>query len=285
MHKKLLATLLITCSFSSLAMAGGYQLQEYSVVNLGRAFGGAGVAGDDYSAVAFNPAGMMLKNTGVQLGSSVVAIRAHANGDLRSAANPDTVVGSGKGKFKTNAFLPHFFGQIKAGDKLRIGAGVYVPFGLGTYYKKNWFGKTHAINSEITTVDTALAAAYQLTDTISVGASAFLEYADARLTSKHPLLPANSDLNADGWKPGYSVGVMYRSQKETRLGVSYRSKVTHRIKGPHYVGSMKGDCGTDLTFPEHVLISGYQEIGKFGLSAIARWTKWSRFNKLKIHWI
>ena len=283
MHKKLLATLLITCSFSSLAMAGGYQLQEYSVVNLGRAFGGAGVAGDDYSAVAFNPAGMTLKNTGLQIGSSLISIRAHGNGNLRSAANPDTIVGGGKGKLSTTALLPHFFGQIKAGDRLRIGGGVYVPFGLGTYYKKNWFGATHALNSEITAIDTALAAAYQVTDTISVGASAFLEYAEARLTSKIPMSNNYSDLNADNWKPGYSVGVMYQPQKETRLGVAYRSKVHHNLKGPHYFGPLTGDCGTSLTFPEHVLISGYQEIGKWGLSAIARWTRWSHFNKLNIH--
>ena len=286
MHKKLLATLLLTCSFSTIAMAGGYQLQEYSIVNLGRAFGGAGVAGDDYSAVAFNPAGMMLKNTGVQLGSSFVAIRAHGDGVLRSAANSDMIVSGGKGKLRTNALLPHFFGQIKAGEKLRIGGGVYVPFGLGTYYKKNWFGNTHALNSEITAIDAALAGAYQLTDTVSVGASAFMEYADARLTSS-TAAPLESDLNADGWKPGFSVGVMYQPQKETRLGVSYRSKVHHDIKGPHYfnlpVGSYTGDCGTSLTFPEHVLISGYQDLGKFGLSAVARWTRWSQFNKLNIH--
>ena len=282
MHKKLLATLLITCSFSSLAMAGGYQLQEYSIVNLGRAFGGAGVAGDDYSAVAFNPAGMMLKDTGLQLGTVYAAIRGHANGELRSKET-DMVVGNGKGKLKTDVLIPSFFGQIKASEKLRIGAGVYVPFGLGTYYKKNWYGNTHAINSEISTIDTALAVAYQLTSTVSVGASAFLEYADARLTSKHPVQPTTSDLNADGWKPGYSVGIMYKPQKETRLGVSYRSKVHHNIKGSHYLGDKIGHCGTSLTFPEHVLISGYQEVGKFGLSAFARWTRWSQFDQLNIH--
>ena len=56
----------------------------------------------------------------------------------------------------------------------------------------------------------------------------------------------------------------------------------HKIKGPHYFGPITGDCGTNLTFPEHLLISGYHEIGKFGLSAIARWTRWSRFDQLKI---
>ena len=288
MHKKLLLTLLMTCSFSSLAMAGGYQLQEYSIVNLGRAFGGAGVAGDDYSAVAFNPAGMMLKDTGVQVGGAYAGIRAHAKGNVRDA-NSGEIIDGGKGNLKTDAFLPNLFGQIKAGEKLRIGGGVFVPFGLGTYYNKNWYGKKHALDSEITAIDAALAVAYQLTKTVSIGASAFMEYADARLTST-TVAHLKSDLNADGWKPGYSFGIMYQPQKETRLGISYRSKVHHDIKGPHYFnlpaeygGKRTGDCGTSLTFPEHVLISGYQEIGKFGLSAVARWTRWSQFNKLNIH--
>ena len=42
------------------ANAAGYQLNEFSVTNLGRSFAGIGVAGDDYSALGYNPAGMTL---------------------------------------------------------------------------------------------------------------------------------------------------------------------------------------------------------------------------------
>ena len=286
MYKKILLSLLVSCSFSTLALAGGYQLQEYSITNLGRAFGGAGVAGDDYSAVAFNPAGMMLKDTGVQLGAGAIAIRGHGKGILRNRENETPLTGPGKGKLRTNALLPHFFGQTKVGDRVRLGAGVYVPFGLGTYYKKSWFGNTHALNSEIKTVDTAVAMAVQLTDTISIGGSAFLEYVDARLTNAS-YAPLESDLNADNWHPGYTFGIMYQPQKETRFGISYRSKVDHQLKGPHYLHvpghDFKGDCGTKLVMPEHLMFSAYHEIGDFGISGVARWTRWSRFAKLKIY--
>ena len=63
--KKLFAVSALLLS-STLAQAGGYQLQEYSTTNMGRAFAGAGIVGDDYSAIAFNPAGMELKNDGLQ---------------------------------------------------------------------------------------------------------------------------------------------------------------------------------------------------------------------------
>ena len=64
------------------ARASGYQLNEYSATGLGRAFAGVGVAGDDYSAAAFNPAGMILKGTGGQLGVSSVQMHSVVEGDL-----------------------------------------------------------------------------------------------------------------------------------------------------------------------------------------------------------
>ena len=61
MRKLYLTTALgLTCLWSVSAFASGYQLNEYSITNLGRSFAGAGVVGDDYSAIAYNPAGMTL---------------------------------------------------------------------------------------------------------------------------------------------------------------------------------------------------------------------------------
>ena len=279
---KILLALVLGCSVSSVALAGGYQLQEYSAVNLGRAFGGAGVVGDDYSAIAFNPAGMSLKGTGGQVGGSFMDIRGHGDGLLRTPAGAPASP-EGKGKLRTNALLPHFFAQTKAGERVRIGAGVYVPFGLGTYYKKGWYGASHALNSEISVISSAVAASVKVTDELSVGASAFMQYLDARLTNATGTV--ESDLNADGWKPGYSLGVMYEPVKDTRLGVSYRSKVAHRIKGNHYFHYMgtSGNCGTKLVLPEHVLFSATQKLGDFDVSGIARWTRWKRFSILRIH--
>lgn len=263
---------------SSSVFAGGYQLSEYSVTNLGRAFGGAGIVGDDYSAIAFNPAGMGYKNSGIQIGANYVSIKAKARGQL--VGNP-----YGVGKMHARKVLPHFFAQKKVDDKLTIGAGVYVPFGLGTYYDKNWYGQTHALNSEINVIDVAIAGSYKLSDSFSIGASIYAEKMDARLTNS--TATGTSDLNADDWSKGYNVGLVFEPVKDTRFGLTYRSKAIHNIKGPHYVhtplGKMQGECGTKLVLPEHVLLTAYQKVGNFGLSAMARWTRWSHFNKLTIH--
>mgnify|MGYP004651272997 CR=1 FL=1 len=271
--KKTLLTMALLMT-SSMAWAGGYQLQEYSITNLGRSFAGAGMVGDDYSAIAFNPAGMQLNGTGLQLGATYAHIRATTKGSLTGASGTTY----GVGELHANKLIPHFFGQKKINDRLTLGGGVYVPFGLGTYYNnKNWFGASHAINSEITTQDFAVAGAYKLTDKLTIGASFFLEYLEARLTS------TANDMNAhDNTTPGYNVGLMYQPAANTRLGITYRSKTIHQIKGPHYLGTFYGDCGTKLIMPEHVLMSAYHKMDKWGFSAMARWTRWSRFSKLNI---
>ncbi|MBE6445817.1 MAG: transporter [Alphaproteobacteria bacterium] len=277
--KKLFAVsaLLLT---STLAQAGGYQLQEYSTANMGRAFAGAGIVGDDYSAIAFNPAGMELKNDGLQMGVNLIKIHSVLTGSLSTGK-------SGQGEIRTHKALPHFFGQKRINDRWTVGAGFYTPFGMGTYYtNKQWFAANHAINSEITTMDLALASSYKLTDTLTVGGSVFAEYMEARLTSR-ALNGMDNDLNAnDNTAPGYTLGLMYRPTQDTRFGITYRSKTTHKIRGPHYIdnhpllGSIYGMVGTKLVMPEHVLLSAHQKVGKFGLSASARWTRWSRFDKL-----
>lgn len=45
---------------ASTASAAGFQLTEQSVAGMGRAHAGAGIIGDDVSAIHFNPAGMTL---------------------------------------------------------------------------------------------------------------------------------------------------------------------------------------------------------------------------------
>jgi len=71
--------------------------------------------------------------------------------------------------------------------------------------------------------------------------------------------------------------------EKTRFGIAYRSPVVQNIKGKHhFVGTYEGISSTKLVDPEHIQLTAYQEVGKFGLSAMARWTRWSRFDLLSI---
>ena len=108
----LLSTILVS---SSASLAAGYQLQEYSVTGLGRAMAGAGVMGDDYSALAFNPAGMNFNETsGAQLGFIGVDLRSKVKGS-QTIQTGTPLDNTKKGQDYTHIFrlLPHAFGQYK----------------------------------------------------------------------------------------------------------------------------------------------------------------------------
>ena len=285
-----LAGLILTgvLGISLSARAGGYQLHEYSVVSAGRAFGGAGIVGDDYSSVAFNPAGMTLKESGIQTGAMLMDIHSNLHkGKLYN--NGDEVTQGDKGKLRNPHFIPHFFGQYKLAKDWRLGLGVYVPFGLGTYYNKSWFGKSHSLTSEIETIDIHPAISWKPLSWLSVGGGFILERMEARLTNALDLAGKKSDMNAHGWGHGWNAGIMISPNQTTRFGLAYRSPVVQNIKGKHHVqhpnpmvGVLEAFSSTKLVDPEHIQLTAYQKMGKFDLSAMARWTRWSRFNLLAI---
>ena len=286
----LLSTILI---HSSIVYAAGYQLQEYTVTGLGRSMAGSGIMGDDYSAVAFNPAGMgFVETSGAQVGFVGVDLRSHVKGKTSG------LWGERKGRDYTHIFrlLPHLFGQWKINDRASLGIGLYTPFGLATDYRNNWFATAQGQYSGITLVDLKPAISYKLTDKLTLGAGVNLQYAAAHLTGGTVDGGYTNMKDADDMNAGYIVGLTFQPWKSTRLGVSYRSKVHHKLHGEDHGRAgrrpMMGSgliAGTHkvsahITTPETVIFSAAQDLGeKWTVSGTARWTRWSRFDYLDIY--
>ena len=290
--------------FSIQANAAGYQLTEYSTTGLGRSFAGAGLVGDDYSAVAYNPAGMSYTTrNGAQLGFSTVGIRSTAKGYSKFG-------GEGKESPYIVRVLPHGFAQYRLNDRTVLGLGIYTPFGLATDYKNGWFGKTHAGRSEIQTVNVSPALSVNVTDSVALGASVNLQHARAKLTSEvegdvpqmgRQYLGGKAYLRGHDTSLGYTLGATWEPVKnKTRLGVSYRSKVVQDLRGKNTVSDtmvtlpsgIMMDTGkngttnikTKITTPETITLSAWQRLtDKWSVSATARWTRWSQFKDLNIY--
>ena len=301
MYKKYLLSFILTITAATGVQAAGYQLQEYSVTGLGRAFAGAGVMGDDYSAVAFNPAGMSLvEKSGLQMGAIAVDVYGKAKGESRAdTATPTAIIqGTPKsGSTHSNLFrlLPHFYGQKKVNNKLDLGIGLYVPFGLANDYKNNWFGTEHGQYSGITVVNLTPSISYKVSNNLSLGLGINLQYTEAHLTGGVAGGGSTNMKHAKDTGVGYNVGLTYKPFETTRLGLSYRSKVSHKLHGHNYGHSSPGIDATafldgknrvnaKITTPETVIFSAAQDIGKkWTLSGIVRWTRWSRFDQLDIY--
>ncbi len=273
----MLAAVSALCLASTESFAAGYQLNEYSATGLGRAFAGAGVVGDDFSALAYNPAGMVLNQTsGVQGGLTV----AHLNAKVRGEENGEYA----KTKMNIGVALPHAFAQYKVNDRLTAGFGVYAPFGLRTRYSKQSFVAEAGVRSELEVIDLAPAVAYRVTDKLSLGASVIARYIHGRMSNNLPMAYGSgySDFDLDGWTAAWSVGAMYEFTPDTRLGVSFKGKSMQTVKGTHKVsGNLaglnqnlnNGEASPDL--PASVLVSGFHKLNdKWGFSSTVRWTDW-----------
>ncbi len=290
MFKKLLS-LSIFSLFVGQAQAAGFQLQEYSVAGMGRSFAGSGIMGDDYSALAYNPAGMeMNQKSGAQLGFTGIDVRTTVYG-TSSGTNPTQPRYSGHTFTRLFRLMPNVFTQYKVNDKTTIGAGLYAPYGLATDYPNGWFGETHGQYSGITAVNFTPALSHKITDTVSLGLGLNIQYAVAHLTGAVPY-GGTTDIRGHDMGLGYIAGLTWKATPTTRLGLSYRSHVRHKLTGKNeprgsiipYLRGNQFSMNARITTPETVLFSAAQEIGaKWTLSGSARWTRWSRFERLTLN--
>ena len=315
--KKTMTMAVSTVALSLIAnqsFAAGWHLSEYSTTSMGRSFAGQGVVADDYSALAFNPAGMQYNDkSGFQAGASVVSLHFDYKGSIETQGSVDANgmprLGnrSGSGHTRPTRVLGHVFAQQKINDKATLGLGVYVPYGLATDYKNDWFAQSHAGISQLSAINVSPALSYQVTDMVALGAALNIQYITARLGGS---IESNglyfdtgaNDLRGDDYGVGYTLGATITPRKDIRLGVAFRSKVSHELEGDlkisgmpaqTYVpgrgfiptGSMNGkqDIKAKVITPEVLVLSGAYDLNKcFTLSGTAKWTRWSRFKNLDI---
>lgn len=268
------------------AHAAGFQLTDFSMTGLGRSYAGAGIVGDDYSAIGFNPAGMALKGTGAQAGAAVIWQHGRVKGSAEKAGAPGGIA-SGKETVSIPVAVPNLFAQYKINDSVNFGLGVYAPFGLATEYDDDWFGSDFGVDSELEVIDIAPSLSWRLNSRWSVGASLIARYGRVKMTNTSNGT-GFSDFDIDGWGWYGRFGVMYEASENTRFGLAYQTQSTeveHTLKGDHTFEGMpvpvlNGDWigGTVTALPEHWLLSGYHRRGDFGYSATVRYTRWEHFN-------
>lgn len=287
------------------AQGAGFALFEHSAENMGRAYaGGASNAGRDPATLFWNPAGMaLLPGFQAQAGAIAFTFTAefHDRGSTRSSPMPagfPAPPSSGReDDGGTAAVVPHFYLTSRVTGRFSLGIGVFSPFGLKTDYARDWIGRYHALKSELTNININPSLSYRLSDRLSVGAGVSASYLDSELTravfladpaSGTQLPDAHVKLEGDDWSHGFNLGLLYELDADTRLGLAYRSRIDHTLEGRSTLsgaGPNSGSAGirTDLTLPESLMLSGQMRLnGRWALMADIIWTRWSRFDELRI---
>jgi long-chain fatty acid transport protein len=319
---RILAAVTAALFASSDAEAGGLLIRGESTTGLGAAF--AGIAAGNYlSSVFSNSAGIsIVEGLEAEADGMLIVSDTHISGTASFEPAPplDTVfgssvplsfLGSNGGDYVSPAFVPAMYAGMPLSDRLKVGFGFNGPWGVVTKPdNQNWAGQFEARTSELRTYNFNPVASYELTPTLTVGAGAQVQYADATLKSAFPNLGAfeglllgvppnqalesafggpnpNLVIDGDDFGFGYTLGILWRPRSGTDIGLGFRSSVEHTFEGDIFVAGVSAlgnaKMSADLEIPEIATASLRQSVSKrLTVLGTVMWTNWSDLNQVVI---
>lgn len=256
------------------AMAAGYYLPNQDAFATAR--GNAFVAtADNASAVHYNPAGMtQLQGPQAELGIYSIVLGNEATIDGKSY----------EAKSELQA-APNLYYVMPINEKTRIGFGLNSPFGLGTDWGRedNFPGVVTEARLLYSSATTAVA--YQVTDTLSLGASVSLNYAD--LTLEQGLGLPGSFLNFKGDDFGFSgtLSARWQPSEQHAFGVIYSTESSFHLQGETLSNFFPADNSADLDFMTPARIAtgySYRPAPGWNFEANVEWLNWDELNTLTL---
>lgn len=313
----LLASLFLV---SKPADATGFYINQQSVRGLGRVNAGVAAAADDAGTIFFNPAGLTqiwrpwdrspvdtdnLMSFGVQL----IVPRADYTNAGSTAATPGTLgahlpyVGPNDSDPTNPTPVPNLYYARRLGiPGAYVGFAINSPFGLASKFDRDWFGRYDTQEASLKTINLSAVGAYQLTAQWSIGIGIDLQYAKAKLVTAipNPLVPggpapstdAQVEVEGDDWTPGFSFGVMFTPDAQTRIGLNYRSGISHSVKGTQTTSGLTDplafangtlDTSAKLKLPTVMGLGIARKVTEaLNLYAQADWYGWDSWQEIRI---
>ena len=270
---------LVLAGCAGLAHAAGFALIEQNASGLGNAYAGQAASAQDASTIFFNPAGMtLLPDRQVVLAGHLIRPQAEFSGS-------STIGGGNGGDAGGLAIVPNAYLAYRLMPDIHVGVGMNAPFGLKTEYDSTWAGRTHAIKSELKTVNLNPSIAWKATNTLSLGAGLSVQYAKATLTNNAGGLGL-ATIKGDDYGWGYNLGALWQATPATRIGLAYRSEVDQKLEGQAEF-SLNAAANTpvkaSVTLPDSASLSVFHRLNSnWDLLADVTWTGWSDFKELRI---
>lgn len=277
----------------------GFRNPPPGAFNLGRA-GGRIAQIDDSSAVQQNPANLVdLTNVEAQLAPTVVYIRSSFEGTSGQSART-------KDSWK---LLPNFFVSVPLKEnKVAIGLGVTVPYGLGVEWDQNSsaFQPSGVLRyqaayfTRLQTININPAISVRLNDKLSIGAGLDVMWSDLVFKQFYSWAPfggvtdGNAKLAGDGFGYGGNIGLTWQVTDHQRLAVTCRSPMNVHYNGHSDINNIpaaatslgatpESDFRTKIRFPT-IVAAGYgiELNDKIRLETDFEWIQFSRFNSLNM---
>ncbi|MGQ9618747.1 MAG: OmpP1/FadL family transporter [Candidatus Aminicenantia bacterium] len=302
-----LMTFLLTSSW--MLMGAGFQLFEAGTKATG--FAGAFTAqASDPSSIFYNPAGIaFLDGYQLYLGATFITPKSSFEG-----ANPYPGFGLKEEQEAMFFYPPGLYYVMPIGEKIRVGLGVFSPFGLATKWKNKdkFTGRFVSQYADLTHIAINPAIAWRVTDNLAIGATFDYRISSVALERNIPLfdpftfsvkdvahLKLSSGFKNSGF--GFSVGLKWKIKEYYSIGLSYRHKVEIDYDGKaEFTQISTGNSVLDqlvrLSIPfgetpgkATIVYPGMASLG-FSTSVLKNWifeidfnwTQWSTYNKLPI---
>ena len=298
MHKKITLRLipaLIAVTFSGGAFAAAFQLTGLSASGVGIANAGAAASAEDTSTLYYNPAGMTYLSEGHNISFAATVLDrstrfTNEGSDLYGGRQLGTDGGNGGGTH----VVPAMYYSYSLSPQWRLGLAINPTFADETEFDKNFVGRYSGLKTKIRVVNINPSVAYKANDALSLAVGINYAKADVKFdqAAAHPYgssFPDGSGTlegDATGW--GYNLGLMYQVSKDTRVGLSYRSKIKFDLEGSQNVqipglGTVINRSITaELTTPDTASLAIHHQLNpKWAVLADYTWTGWSSLQKLE----
>ncbi|MCW9014174.1 MAG: outer membrane protein transport protein [Gammaproteobacteria bacterium] len=334
---------LLSAGISTGVQASGFALIDNSASGMGNAFAGGSAIAEDASTIYFNPAGM------TRLSGDQISVAGHFISPAADFTNNGSTLVTGAPMSGTNddggesALVPNFYYVKDLGNGNFFGLGITVPFGLSTDYEDDWVGRYTATKSEVSTVNINPSFASKINNDLSIGFGISLQYIEATLANQLDSgmictgvlvqggaatstamatcagaggmavgdvnVDSSQSLEGDNWATGWNFGLLYDLDKDSRLGLAYRSAIKQDLdgdvnftrsaeleaflNGTSPIGSVgpaanafsntRPGVEAGIELPASLSVSYYRDIdSKLAIMADITWTEWSNFDQLEI---
>jgi long-chain fatty acid transport protein len=298
-HRILGTTALVALVVSTTqALAGGFAVREQSAWGEGSSYAGV-AAGGSVSAMFWNPA--TITQTGKFALESVATLIFPEASQTGTATFlpplPFAGTSFGFNDGTPNSFqaavVPSGYATLQLTDRVWAGFSLNSPFGLSTEFQNpNWAGAFYGQTTTLRTYNAAPTIAIKITDWLSVGAGAQMEYDQVNLPlATGVAAPGNSTLallTGHGWGFGWTAGATLTPTPWTQIGLGYRSAIDQNVRGSFNTNGVAG-IGTPgaafstLKLPDSASLGVRQGLTpSLTLLGTVEWTGWKRIGTVII---
>jgi long-chain fatty acid transport protein len=303
MNKKLFRlSALGLLALSSQLYAAGYKLEFQSASVLADA--GEAAVVEDAGTNWYNAAGLTYLPLQVVMSGIDVYAPTTFNGTVTAPSTlnqfgppvslfADNFVGEGKASSHPNSFLPAIHLSAPVCKNIALGLSVVPAWGFTEDYGEASLARYNITRIYTRTIDIAPSIAFQITPQWSLGigpdAHYFSVQSKVRVRTEGTLAPligtpgdSSSRFTANDWAYGGHIGILFKYNEATRIGLNYRSRLNMHLTGDSSFTLDQGGFFETNTFklpiglPATTTLSAYHDMSPcWALMGTIAYDQWS----------